>query len=123
MTDTPTLFDQADRIEAEWFAHPRPSHYERPAVTVNGLPYVPHSPTSAAAASSAKLSAPNQRERVLSHIRANPGVTDEAGANALGMNPSTYRPRRIELANGGQIRPCGHAKTASGRNAVTWEVV
>jgi hypothetical protein len=50
------------------------------------------------------------------------GATDEEMQLALGMNPSTQRPRRIELARRGLIVTCGTRKTTSGRNADVWRV-
>jgi hypothetical protein len=39
---------------------------------------------------------------------------------ALGMNPSTQRPRRIELERRGLVVKDGTRKTSSGRMAVVW---
>jgi hypothetical protein len=50
------------------------------------------------------------------------GATDEEMQLALGMNPSTQRPRRIELARRGLVVKCGTRRTASGRNADVWRV-
>jgi transcription initiation factor IIE alpha subunit len=50
------------------------------------------------------------------------GATDEEIATSLGLNPSTARPRRIELARRGLIVEAGTRKTASNRNAVAWRV-
>jgi hypothetical protein len=50
------------------------------------------------------------------------GATDEEMQLALGMNPSTQRPRRIELARRGLVVTCGVRKTSSGRNADVWRV-
>ena len=51
------------------------------------------------------------------------GATDEEMQLALGMNPSTQRPRRIELARAGMVVADGTRKTTSGRMAVVWRVV
>jgi hypothetical protein len=50
------------------------------------------------------------------------GCTDEEGYTALGMNPSTYRPRRIDLVDKyGVVVDSGRRRlTASGRSAVVW---
>jgi hypothetical protein len=50
------------------------------------------------------------------------GATDEEIANGLGLNPSTARPRRIELARRGLIVEAGTRRTASKRAAVVWRV-
>jgi len=50
------------------------------------------------------------------------GATDEEMQLALGMNPSTQRPRRIELARRGLVVTCGTRRTASKRNASVWRV-
>lgn len=49
------------------------------------------------------------------------GATDEEMQLALGMNPSTQRPRRIELARRGLVVEAGTRKTASGRMACVWQ--
>ena len=50
------------------------------------------------------------------------GATDEEMQLALGMNPSTQRPRRIELVRRGLVVEAGTRKTVSGRMAVVWRV-
>lgn len=51
------------------------------------------------------------------------GATDEELQIALGMNPSTERPRRIELVERGRVRDSGARRlTRSGRRAVVWIV-
>ena len=82
------------------------------------LPFVAHSETSREAAQSVRT-APRDRERVLNAL-ATCSLTDEEGASLLGMNPSTYRPRRIELFRDGLIEQKGHRLTQSNRRAVVW---
>lgn len=86
------------------------------------LPYQPHSATSRAAAESARPSAETGRARVLALLsRSLAGLTDEEIAQALGMNPSTSRPRRIELADAGQVVAGPHKRrTRSGKLAQVW---
>lgn len=49
------------------------------------------------------------------------GATDEEVQRGLGMNPSTQRPRRVELVEAGAIVDSGVKRpTASGRDAVVW---
>jgi hypothetical protein len=88
-------------------------------------PSVRGSITSAQAADSLEPATLNAlQRRVLEFIRTAGafGVTDEEIAVALGLNPSTARPRRIELARRGLIVEAGVRKTASKRNAMVWRV-
>ena len=98
------------------------------AVTIPGrstLPYQRHSDTSKTAAGRAKPDSATLRKRVLNLLRATPrGLTDEEIAEALGMNPSTQRPRRIELVTALMVRDSGVTRpTKSGRAAVVWEAI
>lgn len=66
-------------------------------------------------------SAASLREKAFDTIKAHPqGITDEAGATFSGMNPNTWRPRRLELERAGRIVAAGTGKRRSGRKAVTW---
>jgi len=63
------------------------------------------------------------QRRVLELLAATPdGLTDEEQQRLLGMNPSTQRPRRIELARRGLVVEAGTRRTASGRMATVWRV-
>lgn len=84
------------------------------------VPFVAGSRTSHAAADQIRTLSPNLRERVYLCIVQNGPVNDEEIADLLEMNPSTQRPRRIELAEAGRIRPDGTRTTKSGRQAVAW---
>lgn len=79
-----------------------------------------HSETSLAAAESVAPRAKGLRGLVLAFIRANGPVTDEAIAEGLGLNPSTARPRRIELLSGGLIVQDGEGLTKAGKRAARW---
>ena len=80
--------------------------------------------TSLAAAESIAPTAATLRAQVFDLLRSHGGMTDEEMQQALSMNPSTQRPRRGELVDAGQVRDSGRTrKTASGREAVVWEVV
>jgi hypothetical protein len=87
-------------------------------------PSVNGSITSAKAADSLGPATLNALQRkVLDLLKATPdGLTDEEMQRRLGMNPSTQRPRRIELARRGLVVTCGTRKTSSGRNADVWRV-
>ena len=62
------------------------------------------------------------RQQVLDYIREQGvnGATDEEIQDALQMNPSTQRPRRVELMKMGRIAANGTRKTKSGRLASVW---
>lgn len=49
-------------------------------------------------------------------------MTDEEMAEAADMNPSTQRPRRIELHGRGLIVAGGIGRTRAGREATLWEL-
>ncbi len=86
-------------------------------------PSVNGSITSAKAADSLGPATLNALQRqVLALLQATPGgLTDEEMQTRLGMNPSTQRPRRIELARRGLVVEAGTRKTASGRMATVWQ--
>lgn len=82
-----------------------------------------HSLTSNSAAIRIMPAAASLRGRVLAHLRdcGEKGATDEEMQAALAMNPSTQRPRRIELIESKLIRDSGSCRrTRSGRLAVVW---
>ena len=90
------------------------------------VPHQAHSPTSAAAATAIEHKLPALQQAVLTEIRARKlqGATDEELQIQLGMNPSTERPRRIELLRAGLIDDSGRTrKTTSGRSAVVWVAI
>lgn len=63
------------------------------------------------------------RRKVLDYIAFchEDGATDEEIQQYLNMNPSTQRPRRVELVEGGWIEDSGRRrKTRSRRDAVVW---
>ena len=82
-------------------------------------PYQPHSVTSIEAAQSVIGRTSVPREAIYGLLRRFQ-LTDEQIAERLKMNPSTERPRRIELAKAGRIHAVGEAMTSSGRKAVVW---
>ena len=94
------------------------------ALFTQRAPAVAGSATSAMAADSlgpATLNA--MQRRVLELLLQNPhGLTDEEQQAALAMNPSTQRPRRIELVQRGLVVEDGTRKARSGRMAVVWRV-
>jgi predicted ArsR family transcriptional regulator len=82
-------------------------------------PYQAHSETSLKAAQS--IQAKSLRELVFDALQVRP-MTDEQIATYLNLNPSTARPRRVELQRAGRIREHSRALTSSGRSAVVWSV-
>lgn len=92
-----------------------------PLFTSNTAPYQPHSNTSRQAAGLILDKLTALQQRVLVFLQQFPeGLTDEEMQNGLQMNPSTQRPRRIELWRRGLVAEHGTRKTASGRPAVVW---
>lgn len=82
-----------------------------------------HSETSVAASDSVRECAGTLRARVYALLVTCSwqGATDEEMQTALGMNPSTQRPRRIELVKAGRAVDTGRKRpTKSGRMAVIW---
>jgi hypothetical protein len=75
---------------------------------------VPHNgrPTSKAAALAAEPRAGTWRAKVLEYIRGRgiEGATRDEAIAALGMNPSTLRPRWVELAEDGLIVNSGRTR-------------
>jgi len=81
------------------------------------------SPTSRAAAVEAVPLTGSKRAAVYECIQRLGGATDEQIQIVLGMNPSTQRPRRVELVDQGLIKDSGRMEpTRSGRKAVVWVV-
>lgn len=86
-------------------------------------PAVLGSETSEAAADAIKPSAAKLREQVRLFIAeaGKKGATDEEIQDGTGINPSTQRPRRVELCQLGIITDSNRKrKTKSGREAVVW---
>lgn len=51
------------------------------------------------------------------------GLTDDEMQVQLGMNPSTQRPRRVELSEDGWITDSGDRRTTrGGRQAIVWKL-
>jgi hypothetical protein len=86
-------------------------------------PYQRHSDTSREAAEAIEPSAESYRGQVLAEIRGRGlrGATDDEIQVALGMNPSTERPRRVELWRASLVMPTRETRpTRSGRPATVW---
>jgi len=85
-----------------------------------------HSQPSIEAAARIEPSADTLRGVVLEYLRGYPnfGATDEEMQVGLEMNPSTQRPRRIELVRMGLVWDTGTTRqTLSGRKATVWRAV
>ena len=90
-----------------------------------GPPCVAHSVTSVQAAESINHTREGGRAILLRFLleQADHGATDEEMQTATGMNPSTQRPRRVELTIVGSVRNSGLTRrTKSGRKAVVWVI-
>ena len=88
-------------------------------------PFQSHSITSIDAAIAIEPRVASLRDQVYAFIAkcGAEGATDDEIQAALQINPSTQRPRRIELANKGKIKRTETTrKTRSGRSAVVWVV-
>lgn len=81
-----------------------------------------HSPESVAAAEDIVPSASTLRARVYAALVERGPMTDEEMQEVLGMNPSTQRPRRVELWRAGKVARVGKRLTRSGRTAAVWGV-
>jgi len=91
-----------------------------------GLPFQRHSSTSLAAAVSKEPNAGTELSRVLKFLRRAgiTGATDDEMQQSLEMNPSTQRPRRVELVKRKFVKDSGQQRpTATGRQAVVWVVM
>lgn len=88
-------------------------------------PHQAHSATSKAAAVAIVSDRNTLRKQVYEFIKSKGlnGATDEEIQDGLGMNPSTQRPRRVELWTDGKIVKNGECKrpTKSGRLASVWQ--
>jgi hypothetical protein len=115
------------RSAAETTEEPMSDYWPAPDLPLfrQMAPAQQHSRTSMAAADSLDEDTLNRLQRqVLAVIAAaSAGLTDEEIQLHTGMNPSTQRPRRIELERRGFITQAGTRKTSSGRNAVVWRAV
>jgi hypothetical protein len=99
---------------------------ERPPVDAPmSVPYVAGSETSEAAAERIEPHVDSQRGQLLEILRANEGgLTDGEMQVMAALDPSSERPRRIELQRLGWVRDSGRRRlTRAGRKAVVWEVV
>lgn len=84
-----------------------------------------HSGTSVAAAEAIKPTAARLRQLVYDAIAASgaEGMTDEEMLDAVELQPSTGRPRRVELVQAGKVVSSGRTReTKSGRKATVWVI-
>lgn len=85
-------------------------------------PYQKHSNTSQEAAEQIMPKAGTLRAMILEYLQARgvQGATDHEIQQALGLEGSTQRPRRVELYRMGLIKESGQRETKSGRKATVW---
>lgn len=89
-------------------------------------PYQKHSATSQEAAQRIIESVYCKRYKVYEALlkAGERGLTDEEVQEKLGMNPSTQRPRRIELVQQNRAKDSGGWRmTRSGRRATVWVAI
>ena len=80
--------------------------------------------TSRAAANAITDKMSSLQMQVMLYLDVHGPSTDDDMQHGLNMNPSTQRPRRIELVAAGLVRDSGTTrKTRTGRAATVWEVV
>jgi len=88
------------------------------------LLFVWHSSTSKAAAEAAKHHAEAWLWKVLQALREYGPMTDEEQQTLLKLNPSTQRPRRVDLVARGLVEDSQIKRlTRSGRKAVVWRAL
>jgi predicted ArsR family transcriptional regulator len=81
-----------------------------------------HSVTSVQAAEQIKPVASTQRARVLAFLEEHGPASDHAIQDALNLDPSSERPRRVELERAGLIHVVGQTHTRTGRKANVYGV-
>lgn len=89
-------------------------------------PYQRHSRTSRAAAERIEPQTGTLRRWALDAIRkaGDAGLTDEELGERIRLDPSTARPRRIELVTAGFVVDSGaRRRTRAGREATVWRAV
>lgn len=94
-----------------------------PTVNTVGKMRTNPQPTSRAAALAVFPRTGTQRGDVLDEIigAGSFGMTDAELQRALGMNPSTERPRRIELVQGGWVMDSGRKRASAGADvSIVW---
>jgi hypothetical protein len=86
--------------------------------------HVKHRRTSAAAGEDVDYKMNGWRLKVLDYLRSHPGgATDEEITRGLAMNPSTQRPRRVELCAMGEVVDTGRLRRVqSGQKATVWDI-
>lgn len=82
-------------------------------------PAIRDSATSRRAAESAAPRARTLRAQVLDLLR--DPLTDDQGAERLGVSPNTYRPRRVELVRRGDVVRVATGKSTAGNPAAIWQ--
>lgn len=90
---------------------------------MRGAPSIRGSATSEEAAGRIAPKAPTYRERVFDFIKRYGPVSDEQIAENLRLDPSTARPRRVELVQEGRVCAyLGFGTTKSGARCNLWIV-
>lgn len=121
MIDQPS-FDFIDELPPK---HLTPRELLERNARRRGPPHQSHSTTSRDAAATVNKARGSLHRELIALLEDHPlGLTDEQMQKLAKMNPSTQRPRRIELVASGFVADAQTTrKTASGRNATVWMVV
>ncbi len=120
--ETTTEACEHGRLPLERCPHCELAAEARAAQNEAQAPYVAGSRTSFEASRVIKPTVGNLREKAYAVIRDHGPISDERIAILAKMNPSTVRPRRIELERAGRVRKSGYTLTQAGRKAVAWVV-
>tara|TARA_B100001142_G_scaffold287213_1_gene302655 strand:+ start:722 stop:1084 length:363 start_codon:yes stop_codon:yes gene_type:complete len=86
------------------------------------LPFIRHSESSRLAARQLTGKAKTLRQKVFDFLRDYGPATDKQIQEALSMEGSTQRPRRIELVERGLVVEMGKVMQPNGRAAIAWGV-
>ena len=121
--------NEREKARREWDALRVKVRERQPPSVLKRVAFVARSETSKAAAEGIATELGPLQKRVLDcicrggyHNRGiHHGMTDEEMQEHLFLNPSTQRPRRIELVQAGLVKDSGRTRrTRSGRQAVVW---
>lgn len=111
---TLSLFDEAVRYVSHFATCPEANTWRK-------APAQGHSPESRDAAKRAEPGAARDRERILALLLERGPLTDEQIADELALNPSTARPRRLELQKDHLVRKVGTGRSKAGRAMGLWD--
>jgi hypothetical protein len=114
------MTDQWDQATWDQFEIDRAKEHQR--FQNEQLPFIQHSESSRLAARQLTGKAKSLRQQVFDFLKASGPATDKQIQEALSMEGSTQRPRRIELVERGLVVQMGKVMQPNGRVAVAWGV-